>query len=453
MDKPEHIFSIKNNLHFSLGECASSMILMVTSFCFLMYYSLEFPGQQALIPVSFSALFSVTIIFSRCCDILWTLCVPNFIRTRRSPHYWFYISIVCMSILGACHFYIYSTNTLIQIAWLFGVQVCFLFFFEIFRIQYLAIFSELSKEKNLALNLSIFMALMFIIGQVIVFSIPATAQIGAASMNFSERLLLKYVSIFACFIVLLFSFAPLILKPVKVVIQKFSSSTYRQNSSQRIFSAFNIMKKSSDLRFITLIITVANTSFLLYYFSIPLLINHIFHLPSTMVSILGAGTILFSAVQFPVIKRLSRFLSLEYILGLSFFVFACASLVTAFAGILPLPISLMILIIILMMSFSSAVLFIVPRAIYAELANEIEKKTGKNVSKEVFGLLEISFKVGAMIGTAAVPLFVWAGQFFDLDSHVYRLIPMIGVLLCGLALMVMRVRTINTDLGIFNKKW
>ncbi len=48
MDKSAHFFPIKENLHFSLGECASSMIVMITSFCFLMYYSLEFSTQQAL---------------------------------------------------------------------------------------------------------------------------------------------------------------------------------------------------------------------------------------------------------------------------------------------------------------------------------------------------------------------------------------------------------------------
>ena len=278
-------------------------------------------------------------------------------------------------------------------AWLFVFAMLFYFCLTCYVTPYNALIPELGRTQNARINLSTFISVTYFFGTAIAYLVPNLAGLFAEKAGYagSYRITIAILAAFAVICMLIPAF--LIDENTYADTEPSSASAFRSLTETFRNRAFRIFVCSDILYWIGLTLFQTGLS---YYITV------LMGLESSMTFPLFAAMTVISLLCYPAVNALSKKIGKKKLIAFAFLFFSFAFLVTAGAGLTPVPPLAYGILVAVLAAVPMAILGILPQAVVADIAEADKLKTGESRQGMFYAARTFAFKLGQ---SAAMLLF------------------------------------------------
>ena len=281
----------------------------------------------------------------------------------------------------------------INVLCLFICAMLFYFCMTCYCTPYNALIPELGRTQNARINLSTFISVTYFFGTAFAYLVPNIAGFFLESMGYagSYRITISILSGFAVICMLIPAFF--------IDEQTYADTTPSESSS---FSSLAATFKNKDFRLFVCSDILYWIGLTLFQTGLSFYITVLMGLDSSMTFPLFAIMTVMSLVCYPAVNILSKKMGKKKLIAFAFLFFAFTFLVTAGAGLLPVPAMVYGVMIAVLAAVPMAILGILPQAVVADISEADKLQTGESRQGMFYAARTFAFKMGQ---SAAMLLF------------------------------------------------
>ncbi|MBR3164714.1 MAG: MFS transporter [Lachnospiraceae bacterium] len=323
----------------------------------------------------------------------------------------------------------------INIAWILGFLILFYLFMTMYCTPYNALISEFGKTQDDRMYISTAISLTFFFGTLMaylpfIFAGPLQKTVGYA-MSYRICFIVLAAIALVCMLI------PVIKLNEKDFVDAEPSHTDTIKSLAATFRNREFLKfAASDIAY-----WIGLT---LFQTGLPFFVKVSMQLDEFYTTVfLGSMTIL-SACFYPIVSKLVKKFGKKRLVITGFLGLACAYVVTALAGILPLPGIVFGALIVLIAAFPMALLGIIPQSIVADVAEQDSIITGEKREGMFFAARTFSMKFGQSVAMLTFTSLAVLGTAQDLTSNDLtaspiglRIVAVTAVVFCVLGAVIL----------------
>ena len=296
----------------------------------------------------------------------------------------------------------------INIAWILGFLILFYLFMTMYCTPYNALISEFGKTQDDRMYISTAISLTFFFGTLMAY-LPFIFA-GPLQKTVTYAMSYRICFIVLAAIALVCMLIPVIKLNEKDFVDAEPSHTDTIKSLAATFRNREFLKfAASDIAY-----WIGLT---LFQTGLPFFVKVSMQLDEFYTTVfLGSMTIL-SACFYPVVSKLVKKFGKKRLVITGFLGLACAYVITALAGILPLPGIVFGVLIVLIAAFPMALLGIIPQSIVADVAEQDSIVTGEKREGMFFAARTFSMKFGQSVAMLTFTSLAVLGTTQDLTSN------------------------------------
>ncbi|HBI84898.1 MAG TPA: sodium:solute symporter [Ruminococcus sp.] len=278
-------------------------------------------------------------------------------------------------------------------AWLFVFAMLFYLCMTCYCTPYNALIPELGRTQNARINLSTYISVTYFLGTAFAYLVPNIAGIFMSSLGYagSYRLTIAILAALAAVCMLVPAFA-------------IDENTYADTAPSKTpaFSSLAATFRNKDFRLFVCSDILYWVGLTLFQTGLSFYITVLMGLDSAMTFPLFAVMTGFSLCCYPVVNILSKKLGKKKLIAFAFLFFAFTFLVTAGAGLLPVPAMAYGILVAVLAAVPMAILGILPQAVVADISEADKIETGESRQGMFYAARTFAFKLGQ---SAAMLLF------------------------------------------------
>lgn len=274
----------------------------------------------------------------------------------------------------------------------FGNAVCLFIFAMMFYFcmtcyctPYNALIPELGSTQNARINLSTFISVTYFFGTAIAYLVPNIAGMFLESMGYANSYRITIAILAAVAVICM-------LVPAFLINENEYADTTPSKSSA--FSSLLATFKNKDFRVFVCSDILYWIGLTLFQTGLSFYITVLLGLGSGMTFPLFAIMTVVSLMFYPVVNILSKKLGKKKLIAFAFLFFSFAFLVTAAAGLLPVPAIAYGVIIAVLAAIPMAILGILPQAVVADISEADKLDTGESRQGMFYAARTFAFKLG-----------------------------------------------------------
>lgn len=274
----------------------------------------------------------------------------------------------------------------------FGNAVCLFIFAMMFYFcmtcyctPYNALIPELGSTQNARINLSTFISITYFFGTAIAYLVPNIAGMFLESMGYANSYRITIAILAAVAVICM-------LVPAFLINENEYADTTPSKSSA--FSSLLATFKNKDFRVFVCSDILYWIGLTLFQTGLSFYITVLLGLGSGMTFPLFAIMTVVSLMFYPVVNILSKKLGKKKLIAFAFLFFSFAFLVTAAAGLLPVPAIAYGVIIAVLAAIPMAILGILPQAVVADISEADKLDTGESRQGMFYAARTFAFKLG-----------------------------------------------------------
>ena len=278
-------------------------------------------------------------------------------------------------------------------AWLFVCAMLFYLCMTCYCTPYNALIPELGRTQNARINLSTYISVTYFLGTAFAYLVPNIAGIFMPSLGYagSYRVTVAILAALAAVCMLVPAFA-------------IDENLYADTSPSKTpaFSSLAATFRNKDFRLFVCSDILYWVGLTLFQTGLSFYITVLMGLDSAMTFPLFAVMTGFSLCCYPVVNILSKKLGKKKLIAFAFLFFAFTFLVTAGAGLLPVPAMAYGILVAVLAAVPMAILGILPQAVVADISEADKIETGESRQGMFYAARTFAFKLGQ---SAAMLLF------------------------------------------------
>lgn len=313
----------------------------------------------------------------------------------------------------------------INVLCLFICAMLFYFCMTCYCTPYNALIPELGRTQNARINLSTFISVTYFFGTAFAYLVPNIAGFFLESMGYagSYRITISILSGFAVICMLIPAFF--------IDEQTYADTTPSESSS---FSSLAATFKNKDFRLFVCSDILYWIGLTLFQTGLSFYITVLMGLDSSMTFPLFAIMTVMSLVCYPAVNILSKKMGKKKLIAFAFLFFAFTFLVTAGAGLLPVPAMAYGVMIAVLAAVPMAILGILPQAVVADISEADTLQTGESRQGMFYAARTFAFKMGQSAAMLLFTSIALIGREIPKGESGYglgyRLTALIAALLC-----------------------
>ena len=268
---------------------------------------------------------------------------------------------------------------------LFIFAMMFYFCMTCYCTPYNALIPELGSTQNARINLSTFISVTYFFGTAIAYLVPNIAGMFLESMGYANSYRITIAILAAVAVICM-------LVPAFLINENEYADTTPSKSSA--FSSLLATFKNKDFRVFVCSDILYWIGLTLFQTGLSFYITVLLGLGSGMTFPLFAIMTVVSLMFYPVVNILSKKLGKKKLIAFAFLFFSFAFLVTAAAGLLPVPAIAYGVIIAVLAAIPMAILGILPQAVVADISEADKLDTGESRQGMFYAARTFAFKLG-----------------------------------------------------------
>ncbi|MBQ6213779.1 MAG: MFS transporter [Ruminococcus sp.] len=268
---------------------------------------------------------------------------------------------------------------------LFILAMMFYFCMTCYCTPYNALIPELGSTQNARINLSTFISVTYFFGTAIAYLVPNIAGMFLESMGYANSYRITIAILAAVAVICM-------LVPAFLINENEYADTTPSKSSA--FSSLLATFKNKDFRVFVCSDILYWIGLTLFQTGLSFYITVLLGLGSGMTFPLFAIMTVVSLMFYPVVNILSKKLGKKKLIAFAFLFFSFAFLVTAAAGLLPVPAIAYGVIIAVLAAIPMAILGILPQAVVADISEADKLDTGESRQGMFYAARTFAFKLG-----------------------------------------------------------
>lgn len=318
-----------------------------------------------------------------------------------------------------------SETSMVNAVCLFVCAMLFYFCMTCYCTPYNALIPELGRTQNARINLSTFISVTYFFGTAIAYLVPNIAGIFMQSMGYAKSYRVT-IGILACFAVIC------MLIPAFLIDEQTYADTKPSESSA--FSSLVSTFKNKDFRLFVCSDILYWIGLTLFQTGLSFYITVLMGLDSSMTFPLFAVMTAMSLVCYPFVNVFSKKIGKKKLISFAFLFFSFTFLVTAGAGILPVPALAYGIVIAVLASVPMAILGILPQAVVADISEADKLATGESRQGMFYAARTFAFKMGQSAAMLLFTSIALIGKEIPKGASGYgigyRLTALIAAVLC-----------------------
>lgn len=313
----------------------------------------------------------------------------------------------------------------VNAVWLFVCAMLFYFFMTCYCTPYNALIPVLGSTQNARINLSTFISVTYFFGTAIAYLVPNIAGLFKQALGYagSYRLTIGMLSMIAVICMLI---------PAFLIDENRYTDT--EPSAVPVFRSLRETFRNRDFRVFVCSDILYWMGLTLFQTGLSFYITVLLGLDSGMTFPLFAIMTAASFVCYPLVNLCSKKWGKKKLIAFAFMFFSATFLLTACAGMTPVPPMACGVQIAVMAAIPMAILGILPQAVVADIAEADQQQTGESRQGMFYAARTFAFKLGQSIAMLLFTSLAVVGRDIPKGASGYgmgyRLTALIAAVLC-----------------------